>query len=296
MAIQNEKTDTSLTVQEPAAAAENFQPETMEEMMRLAKAIAGSSIIPSAYRNKPGDIVVCVMTGRELGLDFMQSLRGMHVINGKAILSAQAMVGLCQRHSVCKYFVLVESTNKKATYSTHRVGDPSPTTYSYTIEMASKAQLTKGPTWQRHPDAMLRARAQSALARTVYSDLMMGIYEHGEGEEIAGRKLPSLEVVVEPDTTADVTVASSGETTVDADFEMVPDEKDQSVLYKNLEGQMNDLRDTVDFDALSSLAEEVRLHHEAQRIADCHRDDLAKLYLPVRDSIRVAYEKGADAS
>jgi len=271
----------------------------MEEMLRIAKAIAGSSIIPSAYRNKPADIVVCAMTGRELGLDFMQSLRGMHVINGKAILSAQAMVGLCQRHSVCKYFVLVESTNKKATYSTHRVGDPSPTTYSYTIEMARTAQLTKGLTWQRHPDAMLRARAQSALARTVYSDLMMGIYELGEGEEIAGRKLPPLEVVVEPDVTADlvqVTDASSSDTTVDAEFEMAPDEKDQSVLYKNLEGQMRDLRDTVDFDALSSLAEEIRLHHEAQRIADCHRDDLAKLYLGIRGSIRVAYEKGADAS
>jgi hypothetical protein len=197
MKTNNETPSTAIAARDHFPGVSSLQPQSLSEMMTIAQFIAKSAIIPQAFRGKPADIVVTVLTGHELGLDFMQSLRGMHVINGKAILSAQAMVGLCQRHPVCKYFVLVESTDRIATYRTLRAGDPEPTTYSYTIDMARTAQLAGSPTWKKHPAAMLRARAQSALARTAYSDIMMGIYEHGEGEEIVGRELPPLAMVAE---------------------------------------------------------------------------------------------------
>jgi hypothetical protein len=80
--------------------------------------------------------------------------------------------------------MLVESTHDTATYRTHRVGEPEPVTISFTAAQAKAAGLSGKDTWQKHPDAMLRARAASSLARAVYPDLILGIYTEDEAEEI----------------------------------------------------------------------------------------------------------------
>jgi len=56
-----------------------LQGETsMGDLMTFAKTIAASGLIPDAYRGKPADILVTLVTGRELGISPMQSLRGIH--------------------------------------------------------------------------------------------------------------------------------------------------------------------------------------------------------------------------
>jgi hypothetical protein len=54
------------------------------------------------------------------------------------------------------------------------------------MEQAKAAGLSGGDNWRKHTAAMLRARCSSALARAVYPDLMMGVYEHDEAREIEG--------------------------------------------------------------------------------------------------------------
>jgi hypothetical protein len=172
-----------------------FEPANLEQAMSLATTLAKSGIIPDALRNKPADILVVLMTGRELGIGPMQAMRGIAVINGKAVIGADLMVAQCLRHpDVCQWFRLVESTGTQAKYSTKRAGSE-PVEMVWTIEQAKTAGLAgKGP-WQSHPAAMLRARASSALARAVYPDLVGGMYDHDEGAEMAPRA-PAVEVVV----------------------------------------------------------------------------------------------------
>jgi hypothetical protein len=125
--------------------------------------------------------------GVDLGLTPMQSVRGMHLVKGKPILAAQTIHAIVvKRRDVCLYMVLVESTHEKATYKTQRVGDPEPTTLTWTIQMAQRAGLLQNPTWKNHPEAMLRARCISAICRAVYPDLVLGVYDEDEGREIAG--------------------------------------------------------------------------------------------------------------
>jgi hypothetical protein len=169
-----------------STALQQFTPTTFEQLDALAKRLAQSQLLPKPLQGKPADVAVILLTGHELGLSAMASLRGMHVIEGKAVMSADLMSGMVQaRPDVCEYFRLIKSTDELATYETKRRGHDQAVQLTYTIAQATKAGLTKRPTWIAHPAAMLRARCSSALCRAVYSDIMQGVYDEDEGTEIA---------------------------------------------------------------------------------------------------------------
>jgi len=137
--------------------------------------------------------VVVLMTGLELGFSVAQSFRGIHVVQNRPTLSADMMIALCKsRPDVCKYFQLRESGPTSATYTTQRIGEPDPVTLTWTLEQAKQAGLAGKDTWKSHPDAMLRARAASALARAVYSDLILGLYTKDEIESLPDDDLLAL--------------------------------------------------------------------------------------------------------
>ena len=164
---------------DPRAAIAARNPE---DVQRMADAIAKSGLYGVKSRE---EAMIRMATGMELGLSPMQSIRGVYVISSGGVsrptLSADMMVGGCKmRTDLCRYFRLVESTDRRATYETHRVGDPEPVRMSYTMEQAQRAGLAGRGTWQAHPEAMLRARAASSLARAVDQDLLNGLYDPDE--------------------------------------------------------------------------------------------------------------------
>lgn len=157
---------------------------------------AASSLAPDALRGRPQDALMVIMAGRELGLQPMQALRMLAIIKGKVTLAADATVALVRRSGECAEWRLVESTDKRAAYMTRRKGDSEPTTLSWTIEQAQRAGLTGGQGWRLYPEAMLRARCASALARIVYPDLVAGIYDP---DELAAQpEAPAPAAVVAP--------------------------------------------------------------------------------------------------
>jgi len=165
--------------QQQIAASRAFEPSSFVDAMQVAKALVESRLFPGI--KSPEAAFALIATGRELGLSMMQSLRGLHVIEGRPTLSADAMAGLCKsRKDVCAYFRMVESTDKVARYETQRVGEPSPTSMSFSWEDAQRAGSTNKDNWRKYPAAMLRARCITALARAVYPDLLMGIYDPDE--------------------------------------------------------------------------------------------------------------------
>lgn len=174
-----------------------FEPRSISEALQLAKLLVQSRLLPKSV-GTPEAAFAIIATGRELGMTAMQSLRSIHVIEGKPTLSADLVAALCKsRGDVCKYFMLVTSSATVATYETQRVGDPKPTTMSFTIEDAQRAGLAGKQNWKAYPAAMLRARCITALARAVYPDLAMGIYDEDElgpvSVEEAARWVPEPE-------------------------------------------------------------------------------------------------------
>lgn len=162
-------------------AVRGFVPESLGEALKLSERLAVSGLIPVALKGKPADVLVVLMTGRELGLAPMQALRSINVIQGKAAMSADLMQALViSRREVCEYFKLVESTPLVATYETLRKGNPSATRLSYSMEDAKAAGLATNDNYRKNPAAMLRARCKSSLCRAEYPDLLVGVYDPEE--------------------------------------------------------------------------------------------------------------------
>lgn len=180
-----------VTAQEPDAAADTrlaqshaapsgalaLAPKSIDEAFRLATMAARANL----YGVKTAEeAFIRMATGMEVGLSPWQSLRSVYVIENRPSMSADLIVALCLRATdVCEYFRCVESTDKIATYVTKRVGQPE-VRMSWTIEQAEKAGLLTKSNWKNYSSSMLRARCSSALARTVYPDLILGLYTPDE--------------------------------------------------------------------------------------------------------------------
>lgn len=188
----------------------------VDDLVNLAEKLAPSSMLPEKLRNKPFDVLAIVMAGRELGLPPWAAIRSLNVIEGKAVLNADGMVAVVRGSGKCISFDMVESTDKIATFETQRHGGKVQR-LSYTIEQAKAAKLTSKDNWVRHPEAMLRARAQSALCRLVYQDVLAGVYSDDEASEFSRSPAPVIEPEIEVDELSWQLRVSAAATRADVD-------------------------------------------------------------------------------
>lgn len=174
----------------------NLQPATLGELSTLAKHAAESAFFGAKTQSQA---LLLMMAGKDLGLSYTQSLRAFHVIEGRPALSADGMVAVCLgRRDVCQYFRTVESDDRHAMVETHRVGDPAPRRTAFTFEEAQRAGLVKEKgNWAKYPGRMCLARARSFLARDVYPDLLMGLYDPDELEAAPREVKPPMFRVVD---------------------------------------------------------------------------------------------------
>lgn len=156
-------------------------PRTLGEIQTLADQLAKSNLLPEALRGKAADVLASIMTGQEIGLPPMAAIRGVHIVQGKPILAADTMVGIVLGSGLCEYFSQIEATNQLVTFETKRRGSPVPQRCSWSIDDAKRAGLypTKD-VWRAYPRAMLSARCRAELARSVYPDILAGIYDPDE--------------------------------------------------------------------------------------------------------------------
>lgn len=169
---------TALATIPQVSASTALEPVTIDQALWLATQLVKSGVLGRAVQ-KPEAAFAVILAGRELGLTAMQSLRSCHVIEGKVAMSSDLIAALVKRSPLCKSFRLIESTAKVATYEAEREGEGK-TRMSFTMEEAQAAGLTNKDNWKKYPAAMLRARCIAALARVVFPDLLLGVYENDE--------------------------------------------------------------------------------------------------------------------
>jgi len=164
-----------------SAITRNHTPPNFGEIQTLAVDLAKArGFIPQAYIGNPGAIAACILTGAELGIAPMQSLRGIHVIEGRPTLSADLMLALAIRAGVRAQWL--ETTPDVARLRLERDGFEA---HDHTFSMAdaTRAGLARRQNWGRYPAAMLRARCLSAALRAWCPDVLGGgVYVEGEIE------------------------------------------------------------------------------------------------------------------
>jgi hypothetical protein len=152
----------------------SLSPRSLAEAMEFAKIIAQSDMVPKDYVNKPGNVLVAVQTGAELGLKPMQSLQGISVINGRPSIWGDAMRALVISHPEFED-LHEDKQDTHCTVTLKRRGRSAVVT-TFSMEDAKKAGLAgKSGPWQTAPKRMLQMRAFAFAARDLFADALKGI-------------------------------------------------------------------------------------------------------------------------
>ncbi len=144
---------------------------TFDLIMRQADILAGSTIIPTAYRRKAPDIVAAGLAGRAYGWDVMTSMRQFHVIEGSASLRPESMLGLVRQAG---HSVTLETTETYAEATGKRADTGDEHVATFTMEDAEAANLADKRNWKQYQEAMLTWRAVSKLCRVLFPDVVLG--------------------------------------------------------------------------------------------------------------------------
>jgi hypothetical protein len=190
----------------------SLAPRNMTEAMEFAKMMAGSEIVPKDYKGKPGDILVAVAMGNEVGFKPLQSLQSIACINGRPSIwgdGALALVrksGLLEEHDEDDATIALK--NKIGRCRVKRKGSPpcpkdpkDPAgrclnqkanvaaacccQRTFSLDDANRAGLIvraeggndakgKGP-WITYPGRMLMMRARSWAIRDTFPDVLKGL-------------------------------------------------------------------------------------------------------------------------
>ena len=149
-------------------------PQSLEAAMEMANLLAKSNMVPKDYIGNPGNIIVAIQWGAEIGLPPLQAMQNLAVINGRPALWGDAVMALVRGSGLLEDF-REDVTDQGATCTVKRRGEQ-PVSRHFSVEDAKKAGLwgKQGP-WQQYPKRMLQMRARSWAIRDVFTDVLKGI-------------------------------------------------------------------------------------------------------------------------
>ncbi len=162
-----------------------MQVSCMESALKVSEYIAKSSFCPKSFAGKPGDVLVCLQMGQELGLKPMQAIQNIAVINGRPSLWGDGMLAVCRQS---KDFEYIKETFDEETMTAHciikRKNEPE-FIKSFSKKQATTARLwgKEGP-WTQYPERMLQMRARGFNLRDSFPDLLRGIIIREEADDM----------------------------------------------------------------------------------------------------------------
>ena len=165
-------TDQSLTIR-PAAQVD-LSPQTFEQALTFSNYLADSDLVPKDFKGKPGNCLIAVQWGAELGLKPLQALSNIAVINGRAALWGDAVIALVRSSPLCEY-VQETDDGHTATCRVKRRGEAE-AVVTFSMEDAKAAGLAGKPgPWTQYPTRMRQMRARAFALRDVFPDVLRGM-------------------------------------------------------------------------------------------------------------------------
>ena len=177
-------------------------PQTMTEALHFSKLLSESTFVPKDYQRNPGNVLVAMQWGMEIGLSPLQALQNISVINGRPAVWGDAMLALVRGSGLLESLDEVQ-TDTLATCTIKRKGEAE-TVRTFGIEDAKKANLWgKAGPWQQYPKRMMQMRARAFALRDVFPDVLKGIHIAEEAQDIPSDQpvsIGAVSSVAEPKT------------------------------------------------------------------------------------------------
>lgn len=152
----------------------DLSPQTFEQALTFSKYLADSDMVPKDFKGRPGNCLVAIQWGAELGLKPLQAMQNLAVINGRPALWGDAVIALVRSSPLCEY-VIETDDGGTATCKVKRRGEPEQVR-TFGMDDAKAAGLSgkQGP-WTQYPKRMRQMRARAFALRDVFPDVLRGL-------------------------------------------------------------------------------------------------------------------------
>lgn len=167
----------------------DLSPQTFDQALTFSNYLAESDLVPKDFKGKPGNCLIAMQWGSELGLKPLQALQNLAIINGRPALWGDAVIALVLSSSVCEY--VTEDDDGKTAYCRVKRKGASEQVRSFSMDDAVKAGLAgkQGP-WTQYPKRMRQMRARAFALRDVFPDVLRGMPIAEELQDMAASQQP----------------------------------------------------------------------------------------------------------
>lgn len=148
---------------------------TMADQWNFANTVAQGSLVPTAYRNSPANVLIAVGLGTSMGLSPAESLYRINVIQGKPTASAE-LIAAQVRKAGHKLRIAKDEAAQSVTATVVRCDDPDyPISVTRDRAWAEAMGLAAKENYVRQPMTMLTWRAITAAAREACPEALYGV-------------------------------------------------------------------------------------------------------------------------
>lgn len=152
----------------------SLTPKSLDEAIRFAEILSKSDIVPKDFKGNSGNILVAIQWGLELGLQPMQAMQNIAVINGRPSLWGDAVIGLVRGSPLCEYIIEEDDGHIARCRVKRRGEDEQFREFSTADAQAAGLSNKQGP-WTQYPKRMRQMRARAFALRDVFPDVLRGM-------------------------------------------------------------------------------------------------------------------------
>lgn len=166
-------------------AAFDLSPQTFEQALTFSDYLAESDMVPKDFKGKPGNCLIAMQWGSELGLKPLQALQNIAVINGRPALWGDAVIAIVRGSPLCEYVIEEMDSQGSAVCKVKRRGEQEQVRTFSDMDAKTAGLLGKQGPWTTNPKRMKQMRARSFALRDVFPDVLKGIAIAEEAQDIA---------------------------------------------------------------------------------------------------------------
>ena len=165
----------------------SVEEKQFELKQRKAMIYAKSSLVPKAYQNNVGNVLIAMNMAERLGADVLMVMQNLYIVHGNPAWSAKfniACFNSCGRYSSIKYWMNDAKTECVARCTELATGEIiEGVTVSLEMAKAEGWSEKNGSKWKTLSELMLRYRAATFLIRSTAPEITMGLQTREEVDD-----------------------------------------------------------------------------------------------------------------
>lgn len=168
--------------------------ESLNRVYKNAAVIAKSDLVPDMYHNKPENVLIAIDMASRTGFSIMQVMQNLYIVKGKPSWSGSFCMNAikaCGKYDKVKYVFVGEPGTREYGCFVQAVDKATGSIVNGTCvnwEMVKAEGWDKKPgsKWITMPEQMFRYRAAAFFARTECPEVLQGVRDEYEQQDIYG--------------------------------------------------------------------------------------------------------------